>query len=512
MVMKLTGVLEKTFGTLPKTLFFEVQTIRALRDYFMVHHVGQLQALLGEIIQLERAPLPVSLPSAASTKRGRRRVLRRMGSTASASQIAIIGLSGRYPGSPTLEAYWENLRSGQDCISEIPLSRWDHSVYFDPDEEQEGKTNSKWGGFIEGVDTFDPLFFGISPREAELLDPQERIFLECVYATLEDAGYTRGSLASRQSGHGLSGNVGVFVGVMYEEYQLYGAQSQMQGRGIALGGNPSSIANRVSYYCNWIGPSMAVDTMCSSSLTALHLACHSIRSEVCDMAIAGGVNVSVHPNKYLLLSQDNFTSSNGRCMSFGVGGDGYVPGEGVGAVLLKRLSEAQRDGDHVYGVVLGSAENHGGRANSLTAPNVKAQSALLQAAYQDAGIAPQTVGYIEAHGTGTPLGDPVEINSLKGAFEGLYEQAGVLPLVGHCGIGSVKTNIGHLELAAGIAGVIKVLLQLRHKRRFASLHCDTINPYIELSDSPFYIVQEAEDWQALEDADGGFKAMTVSGG
>ncbi|MCY7297566.1 polyketide synthase, partial [Alteromonas sp. a30] len=263
-------------------------------------------------------------------------------------KIAIIGLAGRYPQAPDLDTFWDNLKTGKDCITEIPEDRWDHSLYFHPDKNHQGTTYSKWGGFVEGVDQFDPLFFGISPREAEIIDPQERLFLECVYETLEDAGYTRSALSARKSSlneQTLSGNIGVFVGVMYQEYQLYGAQAQAQGHGVALSGNPSSIANRVSYFCNWIGPSMAIDTMCSSSLTALHLACQSIRSGVCDMAIAGGVNVTVHPNKYLLLSQDNFTASNGRCMSFGEGGDGYVPGEGVGAVLLKRLEEAEQEGD-----------------------------------------------------------------------------------------------------------------------------------------------------------------------
>ncbi|NQX71936.1 polyketide synthase, partial [Paenibacillus alba] len=226
--------------------------------------------------------------------------------------IAVIGVAGRYPQARTMEEFWQNLKSGKDCITEIPQERWDHRLYYDEDKNKIGKTYSKWGGFIEGVDQFDPLFFHITPREAEIMDPQERLFLQCVYEALEDAGYTRESLGKHEA-FGLKGNVGVYVGVMYEEYQLYGAQEQVRGNNVALSGNPSSIANRVSYFCNFHGPSMAVDTMCSSSLTAIHLACQGLRSGGCEVAIAGGVNVSIHPNKYLMLGQGKFASSKGKC-------------------------------------------------------------------------------------------------------------------------------------------------------------------------------------------------------
>ena len=206
-------------------------------------------------------------------------------------------MSGRYPQAPNLDTFWQNLRAGKDCITEIPAERWDWQAYFDPNKGAPGKSYSKWGGFIEGMDLFDPLFFNISPREADFVDPQERLFLQTVYHTLEDAGYTRQSITN---------NVGVFVGVMYDEYQLYGAQAQAQGWQVAIPGNPSSIANRVSYWCNFQGPSMAVDTMCSSSLTAIHLAVQHLQKGSCDAAIAGGVNLSLHPNKYLLLSQGKF--------------------------------------------------------------------------------------------------------------------------------------------------------------------------------------------------------------
>ncbi|MCP4628687.1 MAG: polyketide synthase, partial [bacterium] len=330
----------------------------------------------------------------------------------------------------------------------------------------------------------DPLFFNISPREAEITDPQERLFLECVYEALEDAGYTRRSLGS-----GSDVRVGVFAGVMYEEYQLYGAREQIYGRNIALGGSPASVANRVSYFCNFQGPSMAVDTMCSSSLTAIHLACQSLKRGECSVAVAGGVNVSIHPNKYLALAQGKFISSKGLCESFGQGGDGYVPGEGVGAVLLKPLSEAILAGDHIYGIIKGSSINHDGKTNGYTVPNPNAQANVMEQAFKEAGINPRTISYLEAHGTGTSLGDPIEIAGLNKAFLE-YTEAKQF-----CAIGSAKSNIGHCESAAGIGGLTKVLLQLRHGKLVPSLHSGTLNPNIDFADSPFVVQQELNDWK-----------------
>ncbi|WP_123057281.1 beta-ketoacyl reductase, partial [Desulfocucumis palustris] len=347
MVMKMTNQLEKTFGSLSKTLFFEYQNIRALTGYFLECHRDRLTGLLGVREKAEASPPgsnhwgAVPEPEKYTPGSGRRHRFAALHTESpeekEALNIAVIGISGRYPRAENIREFWKNLREGRDCITEIPKDRWDHSLYFDEDKNKPGKTYSKWGGFLERVDQFDPLFFNISPREAEIMDPQERLFLECVYETLEDAGYTREALGSYR-GLGLEGNVGVYVGVMYEEYQLYGAQEQSRGRQIAFAGSPASIANRVSYFCNFHGPSMAVDTMCSSSLTAIQLACQSLQRGGCELAIAGGVNVSIHPNKYLILAQGKFASSKGRCESFGRGGDGYVPGEGVGAVLLKPLS------------------------------------------------------------------------------------------------------------------------------------------------------------------------------
>ncbi|MDY7989342.1 SDR family NAD(P)-dependent oxidoreductase [Paenibacillus polymyxa] len=500
MIKQLTRELEKTFGTLPKTLFFEYQNIRELSQYFLKVHQKQLIKLLG--IETEDAtkdfkPSTVENDPVRSLSDSREQS-RFMPVQASfqpqperaggSEEIAIIGLSGMYPDAENIREFWNNLRDGKDCITEIPKDRWDHSMHFDENRDQSGKTYSKWGGFIKGVDQFDPMFFNISPREAQIIDPQERLFLKCVYETIEDAGYTREALGLER-GLGLDRNVGVFVGVMYEEYQLYGAQEQARGRMIAVPGNPASIANRVSYFCNFHGPSMAVDTMCSSSLTTIHLACQSLQQGECELAIAGGVNVSIHPNKYLMLGQGRFVSSKGRCESFGQGGDGYVPGEGVGAVLLKPLAKAIADGDHIYGVVKGTSVNHGGKTNGFSVPNPHAQASVIGRAFKKAGINPRTISYIEAHGTGTSLGDPIEIAGLQKVFQEYTEDKQF------CAIGSAKSNIGHCESAAGIAGVTKVLLQLKYGQIVPSLHSKTLNPNIDFSDSPFIVQQELGEWK-----------------
>ncbi|WP_234386658.1 SDR family NAD(P)-dependent oxidoreductase [Streptomyces sp. ERV7] len=479
MAMELTRHLEGPFGPLSKTLFFEVRTIRALSEHFLAEYPEQVRAALGA-----SGAEPVTTSTSASAalvdstgeSSGERRGPR------ARTDIAIVGVSGRYPEAEDLDAFWRNLRSGRDCIREVPRSRWDHREH----------PGGKWGGFLDGVDRFDPLFFHISPREAEYLDPQERLFLQCVHHTLEDAGYTGANLAP-------AGKVGVFVGVMYEEYQLHGAQAQARGQHVALSGSPSSIANRVSYFYDFHGPSMAVDTMCSSSLTAIHLACEAIRSGQCESAVAGGVNVSVHPNKYLMLSQGRFTASDGRCRSFGEGGDGYVPGEGVGAVLLKPLDRAIADGDHIHAVIKGTALNHGGRTHGFSVPSPAAQGEVIAAALAEAEVSPAALSYLEAHGTGTALGDPIEIAGLVKAFR--TAGGGALPQ--SLAIGSVKSNIGHCESAAGIAAVTKVLLQLKHRELVPSLHSAVPNPHIDFERTPFRVQQHLEPWHR--------PALTVGG-
>ncbi|TGB18620.1 type I polyketide synthase, partial [Burkholderia thailandensis] len=399
-----------------------------------------------------------------------------------AGDIAIVGIAGRYPQADDLAQFWRNLARGVDSVTEIPADRWDYRRFYDPQKGRLGKSYSKWGGFLSDVARFDAAFFNISAREAQIMDPQERLFLECVYHTLEDAGYTRRNVSR-------SRRVGVFVGVMYEEYQLYGVERMLEGTPVALAGNPAAIANRVSYFCDFHGPSMAIDTMCSSSLSAIHLACQSLMLGECEVAVAGGVNVSIHPNKYQMLSQGRFASSNGRCESFGAGGDGYVPSEGVGAVLLKPLARAIADGDRIHAVIKATALNHGGKTNGYTVPNPNAQADVIGDALARAGIDARSIGYVEAHGTGTSLGDPIEIAGLAQAF-GRYT-----PDKGFCAIGSVKSNIGHGESAAGMAGLTKIVLQMRHRRLVPSLHADTPNPNIDFADTPFVVQTTSAPWR-----------------
>ncbi|RJS20855.1 hypothetical protein DRW03_19470 [Corallococcus sp. H22C18031201] len=465
LVTRVTRALAKDFGPLSMTLLFECQTLGELTRHLREHHGAAAARLVP--------------PSPASEAPARIEAVPESKPVVADEGIAIIGLSGRYPQAPTLEDFWTNLREGRDSVVPVPAERWDVERYFHPDRTRLGSIYTRWGGFLEDVDKFDPLFFHIPPSDAGLLDPQERLFLETAWATVEDAGYTRARLGRR---------VGVFVGVMYGEYQFQGVEDLQAGGRIALNSSYASIANRVSYSLNFQGPSLAVDTMCSSALTAIHLACSALRQGECEAAIAGGVNLSLHPNKYLNLSQGQFGSTDGRCRSFGEGGDGYVPGEGVGAVLLKPLSRAVADGDRVLAVIRGSSLNHGGKTNGYTVPNPKAQAELIETALRRSGVDPRTIGFVEAHGTGTALGDPIEVAALTTAFRKFTDAQGF------CGLGSVKSNIGHLESAAGIAALTKVLLQMRHRTLVPSLHSEPLNPHIDFRPTPFRVQRTVEPW------------------
>ena len=495
MVMEFTQVLEKDFADLPKTLLFEHRNLADLTGYFTSVHATRLQQLFGGSREQSDA---ADAPAAPLEIRPQREAVTRLapaGEDASratfaretdSDDIAIVGVFGRYPMADDLNQFWENLRSSRDCIVEIPPERWDYRIFYDPEPGKLGKTRNKWGGFINDVDRFDPLFFSITPREASALDPQERLFLETAWRTVEDAGYRKSALAGKK--------VGVFVGVMYGQYQLYGAGDIETGKVFPLSSFYSSIANRVSYFFDWRGPSMAVDTMCSSSLTAIHLACDSLRRHESELALAGGVNTTLHPHKDMLMAPGGFAASDGRCRSFGEGGDGYVPGEGVGAVLLKRLSQAIGDRDHIYAVIKASSLNHGGKTNGYTVPNPNAQAELVLEAFARGRVDPSSINYFEAHGTGTALGDPIEIAGMTKAFR----EATATPADSYrCAVGSVKSNIGHLESAAGIAGLTKVLLQMQHGEIVPSLHSARLNPNIRFAESGFYVPQQVEPWAPI---------------
>ncbi|WP_238651999.1 SDR family NAD(P)-dependent oxidoreductase [Paenibacillus piscarius] len=489
MILELNESLQREFSGLKTTLFYEHNTVESLAAYLTGHYSAQLISLFKlELKQRSGTVKPPGLVAEEPQKTGRFmpetvNAVLHTGSTAvnGAMDIAVIGLDGRFPMAGNISELWDNLREGRDCITEIPAGRWDYTRDYDAEKGKRGKIYTKYGGFIEDVDKFDPLFFQMTPRDAQLTDPQERLFLECAYHTVEDAGYTREKLARSR--------VGVFVGVMYGHYQLIGTEGYDSGQLTAPNSSFASIANRVSYLFNFQGPSLAVDTMCSSSLTAIHLACESIRSGESEAALAGGVNVTIHRNKYVFLCSQRFASSEGKCRAFGEGGDGYVASEGVGAVLLKPLSRAIEDGDHIYGVIKGSAMNSGGKTSGYTVPNPAAQAAAISEALRKSGVHPRTITSLEAHGTGTPLGDPIEIAGLSNAFS-KYTDAKQF-----CSISSVKSNIGHLESAAGIASLAKVMLQMKHRTLVPSIHADELNSGIHFGDTPFYVQRSLEPWE-----------------
>lgn len=397
--------------------------------------------------------------------------------------IAIIGMSGRFPKAPDLESFWNNLEAGLDCIDVIPGERWDWRDYHAPYPGSPGKSFAHWGGWLEQVDCFDAKLFRISPRDAERMDPQERLFLEIVWEALENAGYP-----PRQFGKRHEQRVGVFTGAMWRDYAWIPTQQP-------VGAWTASIANRVSYCFNLNGPSVGLDTMCSTALVAIHHAVQSLRNGECIAAIAGGVNLSLSPRKYNTLSELQMLAPDGRCRSFGAGGQGYVPGEGVGAVVLKTVSQAVADGDRIDAVIRGTAINHGGASGGFTVPSPNAQKDLLLSAWENAGVSADEISYIEAHGTGTSLGDPIEIQSLtqalKEAGTGLHHKWPV-----H--VGSVKSNVGHLESAAGIAAVIKTVLQMQRRTLVPSIHSQTLNPNINWDQAPVHIPQQVEPWSPAE--------------
>jgi len=413
------------------------------------------------------APTPTPTPTLANDPSG-------------GDAIAVVGLGCRFPGAPDPDAYWRLLRDGGDAIGDIPPDRWDVEAYFHPEPGTPGRMYTRRGGFLDRVDGFDAAFFGISPREAAEMDPQQRLLLEVTWEALEDAGIVPAELAGSRTG--------VFVGLSNEEYSQLRPPGDVASIGAYTGtGIAASVAaGRLSYVLGLAGPSLIVDTACSSSLVSVHLACASLRSGETDLALAGGVNLMLSPRGTVYFCQVGVMSPAGACRTFDAGADGYVRAEGCGVIVLKRLADARRDGDPVVAVIRGSAVNHDGRGGGLTVPSGRAQQAVIRQALAAAGVAAGEVGFVEAHGTATAIGDPIEARALAEVFA----RAGGRPLA----LGSVKTNIGHGEAAAGIAGIIKVALALRHGRIPPNLHYDTPNPHVPLARMNAFVPTSLAEW------------------
>jgi acyl transferase domain-containing protein/acyl carrier protein len=461
MAVELRNALGRRAGTtLPATLAFDYPTPAAIASY-----------LLEKVLSVAEAVASRSTPALGS-----------MRAHPHDEAIAIIGLGCRFPGgADDAGSFWRMLDAGVDAVTEVPSERWAAEDWYDPDPDAAGKTTSRWGSFLKGLDRFDPAFFDISPREALGMDPQLRLMLETTWEALEDAGLVADQL--------MGSDTAVFMGLMGNEYlrRTLTSFSSFDIHG-PLGSSPPSMVQRISYWLGLKGANMPVDTQCSSSLLAAHLACHGLRSGECSLALAGGANVTLDPESFVIMSRFRALSPTGRCHTFSADADGYVRSEGAGVVVLERLSDARRNGHRVLGVIRGSAVNQDGRSNGLTAPNGPSQEAVIREALRRAGVAPSSIDYLECHGTGTPLGDPLEVQAAAAVLgEGRNKDR---PLV----LGSLKSNIGHSEGAAGVGGLIKAVLALRHERIPKSLHFKEPNPHIPWSELPVKVASESVPW------------------
>ncbi|MFF3126668.1 beta-ketoacyl synthase N-terminal-like domain-containing protein, partial [Streptomyces sp. NPDC057908] len=460
---------------------FEYPTVARLVEYLVTEHADTVAKAFPAPVAPAAEPAPAAPTTEAPEARPESDRTERTEQVAPPTRafvprpddIAVVGVSARLPGASNTQEFWDNLFEGLDCTSTVPPERFSARLAEGP----EPVSYTERGAFVDDIDAFDHTFFSITPREAARMDPQERLVLEQTYLAILDAGHSRAKLAGSDTG--------VFVGVMNGGYAWHTPTEP--------GAEPPtstfwSMANRASYHFDWHGPSMAVDTACSASLTALHLACQSLRTGECDRAVVNGVNLITHPRQYQLLCGLEMLSRTGQCRPFGAGADGFVDGEGVISLVLRPAEDALRDGDRVYAVISGSAVNAGGRANGYTAPNPEAQYGLVTKALAAAGTAPEDVGYVEAHGTGTALGDPIELRALTKA----YAAAGTQRIR----LGSVKSNIGHLESAAGLSGLLKAVLQMRHGYLVPSLHAERTNPHLDFEDTPFKLSTQRERWPA----------------
>ncbi|MEO0836251.1 MAG: type I polyketide synthase, partial [Cyanobacteria bacterium J06642_3] len=412
--------------------------------------------------------------------------------------IAIIGIGCRFPGGANSpEEFWELLANGVDAISEVPSDRWNSEDHYDANPVTPGKMYVRHGGFVSGLKEFDAEFFGISPREAISLDPQQRLLLEVTWEALERAGVVPNIPENKDTG--------VFVGITSSDYsQLLLERDYTEiDAYLATGNSHSTAAGRLSYLLGFTAPSMAIDTACSSSLVAVHLACKSLRDGECNSAVAGGVHRLIIPEFTINFSQARMLAPDGRCKTFDAAADGFSRAEGCGMVVLKRLANAEKDGDRILAVIRGSAVNQDGRSSSLTVPNGISQQRVINQALANSGVAAQDISYLETHGTGTSLGDPIEITALGEVFK----RSSVNPL----GVGSVKTNVGHLESAAGIAGLIKVVLSLQHKQIPPHLHFNNPNPHIDWDNLGVEVLSKGKEWQQDQPRLAGVSSFGFSG-
>lgn len=395
------------------------------------------------------------------------------------NDIAIIGISGMFPKAHNCEELWDNLCVGKDAIDEIPKERWDIEEYYSSDSKEDGKTISKWGGFLHGIEYFDPAFFNLTESEARHMDPQHRLCLQESWRVIEDSGYSPSSLSGK--------NVSVFIGARSGDYIKNGMSSSPVDT--LMGNDAALLSAKISYFFNFKGPCMTIDTACSSSLVALHQACQSLRYQESEISLVGGVCVTLSPQSYITTSKLKIFSPTGKCKSFDDDANGMVQGEGVCFVMLKPLNQALQDKDTIQGIIRGSGVNFDGRTNGIAAPSSHSQTKLQTSIYRRFNLNPKDITYVETHGTGTKLGDPNEIDALTNSFQ----QFGVENKQ-QCFLGCIKPNIGHLTAAAGLAAVIKVILAFKYQKIPMNINFEVPNKFIDFQGSPFQVITKTQDW------------------
>jgi 3-oxoacyl-(acyl-carrier-protein) synthase/acyl carrier protein len=485
-LMELVGEIEKAFDLViePSVLTQHSSLARLSRHLFAL--VSAAGPAAGASAREPRPPAPDPARSATAAMPAAAPAPSRNGASHVAEPIAVVGAAGRFADSADLEEFWAHLRRGDHLVREVPADRWSSEDHYSDDPKAANKTCSKWGSFLADIDAFDADFFGIKEEEAAGMDPQQRILLELTQELFDRSGYSRDDVKGR--------SVAVFLGVAQSDYlpnrlPLWPAVQQRQ---VIVNQLPNMAAARLSDFFHLRGPAMSLDTACSASLVALHQACQSLRLGECEMAVAGGIQLLIDPSSFVGFSQAGVLSRSGMCAVFDRKADGMVLGEGAGLVLLKRMSRALEDGDRILATILGSAVNNDGHTMGLTTPSLDAQQEVIAAAYANAGIEPSSVTYLEAHGTGTALGDPIEIKAASQMFRAFTAASQF------CAVGSVKSNLGHLLRAAGIAGFLKILGALESRMIPPTLHCSEPHPRFRFAESPFYPATRLQEWRPRE--------------